>query len=138
MNNSMDVVQFSNYLIDFYGPSAYYFAVFVAIFSILIVFGNTFFLLLLVTSRELRSNHSNWLLAALSLSDWLHGWSHFVEAIGLWIGSVDNRNLCKLAGHFVVITGVVSFGFPPMIAVHRYFFINPQLGTGTVSKYSMS
>uniref|UniRef100_A0A914VM47 G-protein coupled receptors family 1 profile domain-containing protein n=1 Tax=Plectus sambesii TaxID=2011161 RepID=A0A914VM47_9BILA len=123
----------SSYLLDFYGPSSKYFAVFIASSSTFIVASNSLFLALLMFSPELRSNKANWFLFAFGLSDWLHGCSHFIEALALWNGTIDHRYLCTFAGHFVVISGVLSFGFPPMIATHRYYSLNNETDMRTGS-----
>ena len=109
----------SDYLFEFYGPSAKWFSIYVFLVSAFIILSNIFFIALTMTSNILRKTVANWFLIGLSVSDTLHCSAHLLDSYAMYFGSVDNRLLCKISGIFVVATACSSFGFPPMIAADR-------------------
>jgi hypothetical protein len=108
-----------NYLYEFYGPSASWFAIYMFAVSAFIILSNLLFIGLTLTSNSLRTTVANWFLLGLSVSDSLHCSAHLIDAWAIYFGSVDNRFLCKISGTFVIATACSSFGFPPMIAADR-------------------
>uniref|UniRef100_A0A914WM04 G-protein coupled receptors family 1 profile domain-containing protein n=1 Tax=Plectus sambesii TaxID=2011161 RepID=A0A914WM04_9BILA len=112
-----------DYLIDFYGPSAQWFSIYVAVASVLGVIGNTFFICITLTSESLRIKSSNWLLVGFATTDLIHVGVHLYDAYAIRFGSIDNREPCWLAGIFVNFTSPISWGFPGLIAADRYYKI---------------
>uniref|UniRef100_A0A914W309 G-protein coupled receptors family 1 profile domain-containing protein n=1 Tax=Plectus sambesii TaxID=2011161 RepID=A0A914W309_9BILA len=112
------------YVYDFYGPSASWFAIYIGATSIFSVISNIFFTILTLSSSKLRQNVANWFLVGLSISDQLHYLSHVVDAYAIYTGSINNRYWCSVAGAFVLITATCSFGFPAIIAADRYYKIS--------------
>lgn len=111
------------YLVEFYGVDGQWFALTVGIISTFIVTSNIFFILITITSKDLRNKSSNWILIGFAISDFLHGASHIFDAVAIWMGSIENRRICSLAGAFVIFTAASSFGFPFLIAADRYYKI---------------
>uniref|UniRef100_A0A914UND3 G-protein coupled receptors family 1 profile domain-containing protein n=1 Tax=Plectus sambesii TaxID=2011161 RepID=A0A914UND3_9BILA len=112
------------YVYDFYGPSASWFAIYIGATSTFIVISNIFFTILTLSTPKLRENVANWFLVGLSISDQLHYLSHVVDAYAIYTGSINNRYWCSVSGAFVLITGTCSFGFPALIAADRYYKIS--------------
>uniref|UniRef100_A0A914VRQ9 G-protein coupled receptors family 1 profile domain-containing protein n=1 Tax=Plectus sambesii TaxID=2011161 RepID=A0A914VRQ9_9BILA len=112
------------YMYDFYGSSAPWFAIYVGATSTFIVVSNIFFTILTLSTLKLRQNVANWFLIGLSISDQLHYLSHVADAYAIYTGSISNRYWCSVSGAFVLITGTCSFGFPAIIAADRYYKIS--------------
>uniref|UniRef100_A0A914V5H9 G-protein coupled receptors family 1 profile domain-containing protein n=1 Tax=Plectus sambesii TaxID=2011161 RepID=A0A914V5H9_9BILA len=112
------------YVYDFYGPSASWFAIYIFTTSTFIVISNILFTILTLSTPKLRENVANWFLVGLSISDQLHYLSHVVDAYAIYTGSINNRYWCSIAGAFVLTTGTCSFGFPAIIAADRYYKIS--------------
>uniref|UniRef100_A0A914UIE8 G-protein coupled receptors family 1 profile domain-containing protein n=1 Tax=Plectus sambesii TaxID=2011161 RepID=A0A914UIE8_9BILA len=113
-----------DYLYEFYGNSAKWFAIYALIASLFTIISNAFFITLTLTTPSLRKNVVNWFLLGFSLSDLLHCTAHVADAYALWYGSTDNRQLCAVAGLFVISTATCSFGFPALIAAERYYKVS--------------
>uniref|UniRef100_A0A914W2I3 G-protein coupled receptors family 1 profile domain-containing protein n=1 Tax=Plectus sambesii TaxID=2011161 RepID=A0A914W2I3_9BILA len=112
------------YVYNFYGPSASWFAIYIGATSTFIVVSNIFFTILTLSTPKLRQNVANWFLVGLSISDQLHYLSHVADAYAIYTGSISNRYWCSVSGAFVLITGTCSFGFPAIIAADRYYKIS--------------
>ena len=113
-----------DYLDEFYGISAKWFAIYALTASLFTIISNAFFITFTLTTHSLRKNAANWFLLGFSLSDLLHGVARAADAYALWYGSVDNRHLCATAGLFTISTVTCSFGFPALIAAERYYQIS--------------
>uniref|UniRef100_A0A914WVE2 G-protein coupled receptors family 1 profile domain-containing protein n=1 Tax=Plectus sambesii TaxID=2011161 RepID=A0A914WVE2_9BILA len=123
------------YLADFYGPESRWFSITVGIISVFIVLSNIFFIIITITSKSLRQKSSTWILIGFAISDFLHGSAHIFDAVAIWLGSLDDRRICSLAGAFVIFTAASSFGFPFLIAADRYYKITiPESGKFSLGK----
>lgn len=109
--------------------SSHWFSIALGMISLTTVLSNIFFLFITLTSKSLRSKSSYWFLIGFSCSDLLHAASHVFDAVAIWLGSVDNRHLCTLAGTVALFTGTSSLGFPSLVAADRYYKITiPEFG----------
>uniref|UniRef100_A0A914X8Z2 G-protein coupled receptors family 1 profile domain-containing protein n=1 Tax=Plectus sambesii TaxID=2011161 RepID=A0A914X8Z2_9BILA len=123
-----------DYLVDFYGPSAHWFSIYVAVASVLVIIGNTFFICITLTSDSLRIKSSNWFLLGFATTDLIHGVVHLYDAYAIRFGSIDNRGPCWLAGILVTFTAPISWGFPGLIAADRYYKIIIDYGKFSLGK----
>uniref|UniRef100_A0A914X084 G-protein coupled receptors family 1 profile domain-containing protein n=1 Tax=Plectus sambesii TaxID=2011161 RepID=A0A914X084_9BILA len=113
-----------DYLYEFYGNSAKWFAIYTLIASLFVITSNTFLVTLTLITPSLRKNAANWFLVGFSLSDLLHCMAQLVSGYAMLNGSINDRYWCTVAGMFVVSTGTCSFGFPALIAAERYYKIS--------------
>lgn len=118
MNDSSE-----NYLLDFYGSSSSWFAIYVLVTSVLIIITNIFFICITITSKPLLSKSSNWFLIGFAAADLLQGLGHLYDAYAIGFGSISNREPCRIAGMLVLISAPISWGFPGLIAADRYYKI---------------
>jgi hypothetical protein len=89
----------------------------------LIVLSNTFLLAIILSSKPLREKSSSWFLLGFAFADFLNGCAHVFNGFAIWNGSIENRQICSLAGNFVVFTAACGYGFLFLIAADRHYKI---------------
>uniref|UniRef100_A0A914XJ00 G-protein coupled receptors family 1 profile domain-containing protein n=1 Tax=Plectus sambesii TaxID=2011161 RepID=A0A914XJ00_9BILA len=115
------------FLNQFYGPTAQWFSLIIYAMAVVILSSNTFLIVMIVTSKTLRTKSSNWFIVAFAMSSFLHGVTHTLDGVAMRFGSADNRLMCSIVGVFNTFTATSSFGFPFLIAADRYYKITiPQ------------
>lgn len=118
----------TEYLTDFYGQSALWYAIVQILFSLLIIFSDFVFLCVFLSSSVLRKTAANWLLVGLILTDCFHYVCLGSGAIVLLVGYIKQPRehvlLCQVVGSFAITTATCSFGFPGLIAAQRYYKIS--------------
>jgi hypothetical protein len=116
----------NNYLVEFYGGSARWFAIYLMSITFITFCSDLFFIVLALFSPALRNKVANWFLTGFSMSDALHSFVSFLGGLAIYLGmgSPENTQFCAISGFLVLSTVTSSLGFPVMIAADRYYKIS--------------